>query len=197
MKLSAVALVASSVFGQVPDITKTLINGLSYGGSGCPQNSVAATLSQDLTTFTMIFDKFIAETGPGMTSTSARRNCQITVDLRYPEGWSYSIVSVDYRGYVSIPAGLTATQSATYYFSGNKEQSKSSTKFVGPFDGDYLNSDTIATSAVVWSKCGSVIPGNINAAVSISGDKKIPGLITVDSVDGKVEQIYAIQWKKC
>ena len=39
--------------------------------------------------------KIIAETGAGKSIKDSRKNCQVNVDLRYPEGWSYSIVSVD------------------------------------------------------------------------------------------------------
>jgi hypothetical protein len=204
MKLSTTALIATVALagrfdpqGGAPDKSKTFINGITYGGSGCKQGSVSSSISQDLTTFTLIFDSFIAETGQGKSISDSRKNCQINVDLRYPQGWSYSIVSVDYRGFVSLPKGTSAEQSALYYFSGETAQSKSSTKFQGPYENSYLVSDKIPVQQIVWSPCGKVIQGNVNAAVSISGDRSKSALMTVDSIDGKVKQIFGVQWRKC
>jgi hypothetical protein len=205
MKFSTLCLIATTAFADnipvgesgVPDKTKTYISGITYGGSGCKQGTVSSSISQDLTTFTLIFDTFIAETGPGKSISDSRKNCQINVDLRYPQGWSYSIVSVDYRGFVSLPKGTTAEQTSTYYFSGETAQVKASSTFRGPFENNYLISDQIETSEIVWSPCGKVIQGNVNAAVNISGDRSKSALITVDSIDGKVKQIYGVQWRQC
>ena len=204
MKFATTALIATTLattinLGQAgaPDKTKTFIEAITYGGSGCTQGTVASSISEDLTTFTLIFDEFIAETGPGKTIRDSRKNCQVNVDLRYPQGWSYSIVSVDYRGFVSIPAGTTATQTSIYYFSGETQQSTMQSVFRGPYEDDYLITDKVVTSALVWSPCGKVIQGNVNAAVSISGDRTKSALMTVDSIDGKVEQKFGIQWRQC
>ena len=205
MKFSSAVLIATATYAATielglsgaPDKSKTYIEAITYGGSGCNQGSVSSSVSEDLTTFTLIFDQFIAETGASKSIRASRKNCQINIDLRYPQGWSYSIVSVDYRGFVSLPKGTTAEHSAIYYFSGETAQTKSSTNFKGPYESDYLVSQKVATSSLVWSPCGQVIQGNVNAAISISGDRTKDALMTVDSVDGKVEQIYGVQWRKC
>jgi hypothetical protein len=204
MKFSITALIATAVTaatfpiqGTVPDKSKTYIDSITYGGSGCSQGTVASSISEDLTTFTLIFDEFIAETGPGKTIGDSRKNCQVNVDLRYPPGWTYSIVYVDYRGFVSIPKGTTANQTSTYYFSGEQKQSSYKSVFNGPYENNYLVSDKIAIRERVWSPCRRVVQGNVNAAVSISGDRTKSALMTVDSIDGKVEQKFHIEWLKC
>jgi len=70
--------------------------------------------------FTLIFDQYVASIGPGVAITENRKNCQLNIDLQYPQGFQYSVFTTDYRGYVGIDAGVTATQEATYYFSGRK-----------------------------------------------------------------------------
>jgi hypothetical protein len=159
----------------VPDKTKTYIDSITYGGSGCCQGTVSLSISQDLTTFTLIFDEFIAETGPTKSIRDSRKNCQVNIDLRYPQGWSYSIVSVDYRGFVNVPRGVTATQTSTYYFSGEIAQIQASLIFRGSVENDYLISDKIATSEIVWSPCGKVSQYNalwVAIQVSNSNDNK-------------------------
>ncbi|KAJ3316478.1 hypothetical protein HDV06_003608 [Boothiomyces sp. JEL0866] len=141
--------------------------------------------------------EFVASSGPGTKITDSRKNCQINLNLSYPQGFSYSIFSVEYRGYVQIPAGVTATQEATYYISGQQQQVSSKTVFNTATDQDYENTDKIDVAALVWSPCGAVLPGNINTQVRLTGDLSKPAQITVDSVDGTVQQIYGIQWRTC
>jgi hypothetical protein len=76
--------------------------------------------------FTLIFDSYVASIGPGVAITETRKNCQLNLDLRYPGGFQYSILGTIFRGYVGIEKGVTATQSATYYFSGRVSPQSSS-----------------------------------------------------------------------
>ncbi|KAJ3317058.1 hypothetical protein HDV06_002102 [Boothiomyces sp. JEL0866] len=214
MKFAAFALV-SSVLSQIivtpggsngPDPSQITIQSISYAGTGCPAGSVSSVLSTDATTFTMLMSQFVASSGPGTKITDSRKNCQINLNLHYPQGFSYSIASVQYRGYVQIPDGITATQQATYYISGQTQQISSSTVFNQPSDKDYEANDQISIASMVWSPCGAVLPGNINTQVRLSltnpGNPKVtlantPAQITVDSVDGTVKQIYALAWRTC
>ena len=203
MKFSSALLAASAYsaviepIGGSPDPSQISITGLTYGGTGCPQGTVSAAFNEDSTTVTMIFDQFVAQTGEGLTPADARKACQINVDLRYPQGWSYSIFKVDYRGYVSIPSAFTALQKATYYFSGDSSQYVSTTQYRGPKATDYTNTDIIPREKYVWSRCGAVERGNIKTSVELRGDLTKPALMTVDSIDGTVKQIYGIQWRRC
>jgi len=98
------------------------ITGIAFAGSGCPAGSVSGQLSSDLSTITLLYAKFIAQSGKGLTATDYRKNCQLNVKLKYPQGWQFSIFKADYRGYASIPKGDTGTCKATYYFSGDSKQ---------------------------------------------------------------------------
>jgi hypothetical protein len=190
---SLFAAVASQ--GAKPPPQQVTVNSINYGGSGCPQGSVGTSFSNDRTSFTLIFDQFVASTGPGVAIGEGRKNCQINVNLNIPGGWSFSIATVDYRGYVQLPAGMTAEQKSIYYFQGEVAQASSGSKFVGPISKDYLSRDTIPLTAVVWMPCGRVVPVNINAQVRLMGRGQ--GQITTDSIDGKVRQILGLQWKRC
>jgi hypothetical protein len=96
--------------------------GLSFAGSGCPAGSVAGQISTDLTTLTLLYDTFVAQSGQGLKPADMRKNCQLNIKLRYPQGWQFSIVKADYRGYAALPKGNTGTCKATYYFSGDSRQ---------------------------------------------------------------------------
>lgn len=62
----------------------------------------------------------VASIGPGVPITANRLNCQLNVNLQYPPGFQYSVLSTQFRGYAGIEKGVTAVQSANYYFSGCK-----------------------------------------------------------------------------
>jgi hypothetical protein len=72
------------------------------------------------------FDDFVASIGPGVAITESRKNCQLNIDLEYPQRFQYSILSTIYRAYIGIDAGITASQGSTFYFSGGKSTNPSS-----------------------------------------------------------------------
>ena len=205
MKIAFALLISASVLSATinpvgtatPNPDQVYIAGITYGGTGCPQGTVSAAFTADRKTVTMIFDQFLAQAGKGINPANSRSACQINVDLRYPSDWSYTVMKVDYRGYVGIPAGFSALQTATYYFSGNSAQLVSKSNFMGPIYQDYKVTDEIPLKRFIWSPCGNVVRGNIKASVELQGDFSKSGLITVDSVDGTVKHMYGILWRSC
>ncbi|KAE8443987.1 hypothetical protein EG329_001116 [Mollisiaceae sp. DMI_Dod_QoI] len=180
-----------------PNPSQVTISSISYGGTGCPQGSVGSFISSDRTTFTIIFDSFVASLGSGVAVTENRKNCQLNVNLQYPSGFQYSVLGTTFRGYSDLTSGVTGVQSATYYFSGSSTQASSSTTFKGPSSGDYEVSDNIPFSSTIWSPCGAALPLNINSQVRLTGPSTGSGLLTEDSVDGKVSFVVGVQWQKC
>lgn len=193
--VGAAATPAATTTATGPNPTQVYIKGISYGGTGCPQNSVGSFISADKQTFTLIFDQMVASIGPGVAVTQNRKNCQLNIDLQYPSGFQYSILSTQFRGYAGLSAGVSGTQQATYYFSGSSTQASTSTSFKGPTDGDYSVSDSIPFSSTVWSPCGEALPLNINTQVRVLGSGT--GQLTQDSADGKVTFVVGVQWQKC
>jgi hypothetical protein len=181
-----------------PNPADVYVQSITYGGSGCPQGTVATSFSDDRETFTMIFDEFIASMGKNVPITEARKNCQLNLQLQYPGGFQYSILSADYRGYAYLEKGVTGTQQSIYYFSGQTAQADTGTSWKGPMDEDYLLSDTAVSATLVWSPCGALGMLNINSAIKLtSTNSSASGLLTTDSVDTKFTQEIYIQWQPC
>jgi hypothetical protein len=165
--------------------------------------------------FTLIFDNYVASIGPSVPITENRKNCQINLDLAYPGGFQYSILSTTYRGYVHVDAGVTGRQQSTFYFSGRKSiiiqiftqlltqnlesgQVVTGTNFKGPRDGDYSITDSLPLTSTVWSPCGAQTALNINSQVRLtSTSSTATGLITDDSADGKIAFVVGVQWQQC
>jgi len=196
--IAAPAPAASTSAAAGPDPSEVYINSISYGGTGCPQGSVGSFISADRQTFTLIFDSYVASIGPGVAVTDNRLNCQLNIDLEYPPGFQYSVLGTTFRGYAGLDKGVTGVQSALYYFSGSATQVSTSTTFNGPTDGDYEISDTIPFTSTIFSPCGAALPLNINSQVRLTSTvTTATGILTDDSIDGKITFEVGVQWQKC
>ncbi|KLU89181.1 hypothetical protein MAPG_08155 [Magnaporthiopsis poae ATCC 64411] len=191
------AVPAPQTPGPKPSGHEVSIVGITFAGSGCPAGSVAGQISGDLTYLTLLYDKFIAEAGKGVGATQNRKNCQLNVKLRFPQGWQFSIFKADYRGYAKIPRGETGTCKATYYFSGESRQVSSTLTLRGPYDDNYLKTDELPVESTVWSPCGIEGLLNINSEVRVTSSTSNNVLLTVDSTDLKFTQLHYLQWQKC
>jgi hypothetical protein len=68
--------------------------------------------------FVFSFDRFVATVGPSVEVAEKRKFCTLTVELDFPEGFSFSVADVDFRGFADLGAGIVGTQRASYYFAG-------------------------------------------------------------------------------
>ncbi|KAJ8113066.1 hypothetical protein OPT61_g4724 [Boeremia exigua] len=184
--------------GDAPSPGQVKILKVGTGGTGCPQGTVNTIISDDQSVVTLIYDSYVASIGPSVALTEQRKNCQLTLELQYPGGFQYSVLSADYRGYANIEKGITGTLKSTYYFAGLAPQTSTEYTFTGPVTGDYLKHDEADSTSVVMSPCGSTSMLNINSQVRLtSTNSKASGLLTTDSTDLKFKQVVYVQWKKC
>jgi len=197
-KATTTAKPATSTSAVGPNPSDVTINGISYGGTGCPQGTVGSFISADRSTFTLIFDSYVASIGPGVAITDNRLNCQLNIDLQYPAGFQYSVLGTVFRGYAGLDKGVTGVQQATYYFSGSSTQVATSTTFTGPTDGDYEISDSIPFTSTILSPCGASLPLNVNSQVRLTSTvSTATGILTDDSIDGTITFVVGVQWQAC
>ena len=167
-----------------------------YGGKGCPQGTVSTTLSPDNKELSLIFDEFMVEAG-GEERRIVRKSCNIAVPVHVPNGFSISLVEVDYRGYVSLPSQARATFSAEYFFAGKKGPQYRK-NFTGYTDDEYLLSNTLGLTGMVWSPCGKDVNLRVNASMLVRSNRKNEeALATVDSADFSAGLVYHYKIKRC
>jgi hypothetical protein len=168
----------------------------TYGGNGCPQGSASVNLDPGAQTLSILFDQYQVEAGVDGRRLD-RKSCNLRVPIRIPQGWSFSIIGVDYRGFLSLPVGGRAQLSAEYFFSGMRGPRRSS-NFYGSQNQDYLVSDKIGIEALVWSPCGAEVQMSANTAMLVQTNARFEqALATVDSVDISAGLIYHLQWRRC
>ena len=202
--LAPMALLAASTVASAntPNPREVYIQGITYNGSGCPLGTVAENVSADAKAFTLTFSDYIAEAGPGVSLRDGRRNCQVTLDLKVPQGWQYSFGTFDYRGYVFLDRGMQAAHNTSYYFQGQGDTGRFESVMHGDIDRDYTFRDSIALGSMVWSSCDASRALNINTAINVrnSNKRRYPdaaGLITNDSIDGEIKHVFGIRWRRC
>jgi hypothetical protein len=179
---------------------KIVIDLVTVNGTGCPAGSAAVAVSPDNTAFTVTYSKYIAQVGPNIAATEARKNCQLNVLVHAPQGFTYAISKVDYRGYANLAAGATALERANYYFSGMSTTTYISHPFTGPLNDDWQTTDVADLTAMVWSPCGAQRNLNINTelrAAAGTSDKTATSLIQMDSADTDIQTVYHLSWDKC
>ncbi|KAF8159145.1 hypothetical protein B0H34DRAFT_796446 [Crassisporium funariophilum] len=176
------------------------ITSLGIIGSGCPPGSAYYQLSTDLSAVTITFSKYFAQAGPGIAIGENRKNCQMTLGVRVPPGFTFGVANIDYRGYYQLDKKVTAAQQAIYYFQGNVQQATARSTITGPVDGAYYTyRDSFDLVSTVLAPCGADTVLNIASDIRTNNaqNKAGSGYISTDSTDASLKQIYNFQWKKC
>lgn len=167
-----------------------------YGGTGCPAGSASVALSPDQKAISILFDQYVVEAG-GAKSFD-RKNCNIAIPVHVPQGYSVSVLAIDYRGFTQLPAGSRANLNVNYFLAGQGRGVNSSKNFRGPSSQNYVTSDRLGMEAIVWSGCGAstILRANTSMLVQ-SNSRREQTMATVDSADIEAGLIYHIQWRQC
>lgn len=166
------------------------------GGTGCPNGTAAATVSPDGKELSILFDQFVVEAGKSTGKRLDRKNCNIAIPVHVPGGYSVSIFAVDYRGFNALPRGTRSQFTAEYFFAGQRGP-RSIRDFTGPQDKDYLVTDQLMASALVWTACGDDVTLRVNASLLVQAPSGSDALATLDSADVSSGIIYRLQWRRC
>ncbi|GBG66773.1 hypothetical protein CBR_g68759 [Chara braunii] len=181
-------------YAQAPAPGTVTIYDFTYAGDGCPSGSVAYSISGDGQALTVMYSSYTATTDQGLLNT--RKRCTLTISLNYPPGYFYTLGTVTMRGYAKLDAKVKATVRVGYHISGRIGQGSATYNFLGPFDENFERTSSFANA--VSSECGRVRNLNIVTEGRVNpGKPPKSGIITVDSTDLKLTEIYAINWKKC
>ncbi|ESK94238.1 secreted protein [Moniliophthora roreri MCA 2997] len=152
------------------------------------------------TAVTITFSAFEASVGPDISITEGRKNCQVSLNVHVPQGFSFAIVDVDYRGFYQLDDKVKGFHDAVYYFQGQLVQSEATSTLVGPIAGkNYVYRDEFNLTPTIYSPCGEDTVLNINSQVRVdnTANRKGYGFITDDSIDASITQTFNFQWLQC
>lgn len=166
-----------------------------YGGNGCPQGTVSATLSPDKKSLSILFDQFIVEANKN--DRTARKHCNVAIPVKVPDGISVSIFNVDYRGFVSIPTDRDyAILSAEYFFAG-KRGLVFTKKIRKPGDYKYFYTNEVMGIAQKWSECGKDVNLRVNTNMFVKSKSGEDVMGSLDSQDIRANMIFYVNYKQC
>jgi len=190
---------SSPVFDDPPP-DKIVINVATVNGSGCPQGTTAVAVSEDNTAFTVTYSAYLAQVGGNSDPTAFRKNCQLNLVVHVPQGFTYAIASVDYRGFASLQRGASGAQKASYYFQGSSSTASKNHPFTGPYDDNWQATDSTDWAQLVWAPCGVQRNFNINTELRVAAgtsSSSAVSFMTMDSTDGDISTVYHMAWKEC
>ena len=181
-----------------PPADQIVIDLVAMAGSGCRPGTADVAVSPDNTAFTAIYSDYLAQAGPGIATTEGRKNCQLNVLVHVPQGFTFAITKVDYRGYGLLQRGAVASQRANYYFQGMTQSTFTTHPIAAPLDDNWFASDEVPVAAVVWHPCGELRNLNINTELRVArGTSTDTSFVTMDSTDGSIATTYHFAWMEC
>jgi hypothetical protein len=203
-----VGLLASSLLASTPASAGSIVDDppadhividlVAMAGSGCRPGTADVAVSPDNTAFTAIYSEYLAQAGPGIATTEGRKNCQLNVLVHVPQGFTFAIAKVDYRGYGLLQRGATASQRANYYFQGMTQSTFTNHPLTAPLDDNWFASDEVPVAAMVWHPCGELRNLNINTELRVGrGTSTDASFVTMDSTDGSIATTYHFAWRVC
>ncbi|MDP2008495.1 MAG: DUF4360 domain-containing protein [Rubrivivax sp.] len=167
-----------------------------YGGTGCPDGTVSATLSPDAKSLSLLFDQYQVSVGGTTGKSFDRKSCNIAIPVHVPQGLSVSILKIDYRGFNRLPRSATSQFNVEYFFAGTRGPSFQRV-FRGTLEEDYLINNELLAQAVVWSGCGADVNLRTNSSLRVSTVSNREAMSSIDSQDVNASIVYHLQWRKC
>lgn len=183
----------------------------SLAGSGCNNSSAQALISPDFKDLSVLFDNYRVDLGEDGRSREKRdqKKCRIIIHIEVPRGWQFAFRSVDYRGFVSLPAGVmgfhrfSIMSNRARYDAREAIRSFRAAQVKGPINKDFYIHVEQPTSELTWSTCGE--PKQqiklISELMLMSSTKKprVTELaeMTLDSADASLRQNFSVVWRRC
>lgn len=202
MMLELLGPEAAAQSPDVPDMSQVAIQQVNARGSGCAADTVSVNLSPDGEAMTLIFDDYSVEGGASEDRLGkTKKDCNIQMRIATPPGWTFSILSLTLRGYADLDPGVNGIQSAKYRLGRKgRDAELSRLKLAGEYRDNYEQSFDLPLASANWADCGgSSQTLNLATSIAVKGERRAngAGVMTVDSLDGEMNQEYGIMWRRC
>lgn len=198
----------SKLFAQEQFPARVEVVGVQIEGTGCDAASARATFTNDLTTLSVLFDRYSVEIGKGTAqpkAKSAEKRCSVLVDIVASPGWTYTLDAVEYRGFVELPNASTfAYQLASIESTGLQAVGFDQDLVRGPKTDLHSQTVKVKSLGTLKNKCGSsqqrlriksvIGVRNLLAAIGIMRPKVSIG---IDSADGQINPRFKFNWRRC
>lgn len=181
---------------SAPDFVN--IRSVRYSGPGCPAGSADVTLLAGNTAFVITYNEFAAEVSPGLPLSAGNKFCTVILDIAHPQGWSYTVANIVYRGNAVLGRNINARFAANYSFPGTR-QARGQVLLQGPFNNDFVLPQEFGLEVYEPSCDGRPLPLTVRgtAALDNTRDPDGSGIIRVEQQDGTFDMIFNLRWRRC
>jgi hypothetical protein len=168
----------------------------SYSGNGCPAGSLAASISPDGLSLSILFSAYQVNTG-GSAVSRDRKSCALSIPVSVPPGYQMMINRVDYRGFALLPQGSLGSFDIRYAFTGMAGLGFQQT-FSNAQDGNFTLSNIPSGDRSAWTPCG--MPSTLQTTTNLmlqSNPNNQQASIVMDSADMTSGLTYQLRWATC
>jgi hypothetical protein len=176
------------------------ITSVTANGSGCRQGEGVSATWTDASSLKVSYGNLAASAGGDSSPLDFRRNCQLSVQLEIPDGYTVALASSSALLYANVANGATATHSAIAYWAGMSAQNAWSRVQRGPFDDSLVTTWTPDAASLIYASCGYDRPLNINQTVRVArgtSDPEQRSTLEFDTFWGGANARYQLTWKTC
>ncbi|MFW7378001.1 MAG: DUF4360 domain-containing protein [Oligoflexus sp.] len=163
------------------------IDSIQINGSGCSNEYVG--WDQWSNTVQVRTPDYAIQTNPN--SRIERKNCQATIDVLKPYGWTYRVASVEVTGWAQVSGNIEAEVSNYHYIQGESRTDAKSMEIRSWYRDNYkLFNDTKGA----WTPCGIDRVLNVNTAIMLRRTENAYGYGYL-KVNPNVR--VRLDWKRC
>lgn len=181
---------------EIPAPGTVTLEVLAANGSGCSPGTATVAGNSDDTGFRVRYRDFAAEAGGDANPTDRRKNCQLSVLVGVPAGWTVAIAEADYRGRAGLRSGASGLHRTNYYWQGSSGGDTSNQSFTGPFHGTWSTWDV--APVLHYAPCSGQRVLNINTELRVdAGDSTGRSTMSMRSSEGDVHTLFNFTWAHC
>lgn len=151
---------------------KVEVHSPQFKGTGCPKESADVSMSANAKQVDLVFKGFGLEADNSLGNSSLSRECEATIRIKVPHGFSVAIQRVRYLGIYDIPFGANAHLIGTHFFN-EDEFASFSTRYYGKSEGALSVSAKIPYHNLAWSACGEEAVVSSRTKVMLQASKSV------------------------
>lgn len=164
-----------------------LVDSISYNGSGCGPGFASwrqqgDSLQVEAQSYSVSLDSD--------QSRLERKNCQLSIDILKPEGWTFRVSKIKASGWARVSGSVEASLRLAHYFQASAVTQENSKIFNSWYRGGY----EAKVEKGEWAPCGSDRALNVNTSLMLrrNSDSWASAYIKLNP---KLD--IQLDWKRC
>lgn len=137
-------------------------------GTGCPEGWGVVKQAADNTSFELTAPTSVAIAGGNHLATEFRKNCQVSLQMSKPAGWTYAVSWIDSSGFAYLSDGAKGVERVSYYFQGSSVTGIAGQTLLGPLAEPWTTTTVVAADALNFAPCDVERNLNLNSEVRVN-----------------------------